>query len=357
MSEARKTLVIITPAFPANESETYWVPSQQSLAKAIKKKFPDLHITVLAYYYPYFRGEYSWHQIHVASFNGQDLGAVKKLLLFRNIWNRLKKIKKEEKLIGILSFWCREGALVSKWFAKRHNLKHFCWVCGQDARRTNQYAKWASLKSEELIAISDFIAEEYFRNHKIKPATVIPNGIDTDLFPADLNQQRDIDLLAVGSLIPLKQFDIFISVVKQLKERLPEIKAIICGDGGEKERLNSLIEKFNLKNNMTIVDAMMREEVLKLMGRTKILIHPSSFEGFSTVCLEALYAGANVISFVKPMHQEIKNWHIVKTNEEMVAKASDLLHSTNLSHEKVMVYSIEDNAGKFMRLFSLNIKK
>ena len=66
-------------------------------------------------------------------------------------------------------------------------------------------------------------------------------------------------------------------------------------------------------------------EILQLMKRAKIFLHTSSYEGFSTVCLEALYAGCHVISFIKPMEHDIGHWHIVQSKEEMVKKAMEIL--------------------------------
>ena len=42
MKNEQQTLVILTPAFPANESETSWVTTQQLFVKALKDHFPEL---------------------------------------------------------------------------------------------------------------------------------------------------------------------------------------------------------------------------------------------------------------------------------------------------------------------------
>lgn len=351
MSNDDKTIIIITPAFPANESETYWVPSQQLLVKALKRNFPQLIIIVISYSYPYKKASYSWNGIKIVSLDGMHRRKLKRPFLLLDMWNILKKIKNESNVIGLFSFWCREGALIGKWFGKWHKLKHFCWICGQDARKTNKYVKWIAPKSHEIVAISDFIREEFYKNHHVRPAEIIPNAIDPDSFPPVLSQERDIDLLAVGSLIPLKQFDVFISVVKILKPYLPGIKAIICGAGEEKENLETHIVKYKLENHIRLLDAMPQNDVLKLMQRTKVFLHPSAYEGFSTVCLEAIYAGAHVISFTKPMDHEIKNWHVVDTKEEMAEKGLVLLQNNNLTHERVLAYDMNDSAKKLMTLF------
>src|SRR5580765_7698670 len=105
MKKSNNTLVILTPAFPENESATYWVPSQQIFVKAIKKNFPELHVIVLAFQYPDHVNSYTWNGIPVISFNGMHKRKIQRLLLWRNIWRKLKNIYLENKVIGLFSFW------------------------------------------------------------------------------------------------------------------------------------------------------------------------------------------------------------------------------------------------------------
>jgi hypothetical protein len=44
-------------------------------------------------------------------------------------------------------------------------------------------------------------------------------------------------------------------------------------------------------------------------------------KGFGYVNLEALYAGASVVSFVRPMDEPIPNWHIANNEEGYAAKS------------------------------------
>lgn len=350
MTEPRKTVVIISPAFPENESATYWVPSQQLLVKAMKRNFPQYDFEVLTLLYPYQKGEYRWHDIPVTSYNGTKYPGPKRLLLWWKVWRKLKKIKQEKKLAGILSFWCMEAALVGTFFARRNNIPHYCWLCGQDARASNHYIKRIKPRANELIAISDFVAAEFSRNHHVKPAQVITNAIDTTMFPAQWPADRDIDILAVGALIPLKQYDKLIEITDKLRQHFPSLVVKIGGIGEEKDRLTRLIEQLGLNNNVELLGGIKHEAVLQLMQRTRLLIHPSSYEGFSTVCLEALYAGAQVISFVKPMNHDIKNWYIAGSTEDMTGKALELL-SNPMNHERISTFSIDDTAKQMMQLF------
>jgi glycosyltransferase involved in cell wall biosynthesis len=301
--------------------------------------------------FPPKKTEYTWHGIKVLSFDGKHLPNIRRLSLFFAIWKALKKIKKENNVIGLLSFWCRECALVGKWFAKWNSLKHFCWICGQDARKMNKMVKLIRPKAGELIAMSNFLAVEFERNHSIKPAHIIPNAIDPSSFPA-VTMERDIDILGAGSFEPLKQYDLFTRIVKEVQQKLPRVRAYHCGIGVEKENVQLLIKELKLENSLQLLGGKTHEELIGLMQRTKVFLHPSNYEGFSTVCLEALYAGAHVVSFCDPMEGNIAHWHIVQTKEEMIEKSLEILQQPHTEYTSVLVHSMDETVKAVMKLFS-----
>lgn len=349
MPDLQPALVIISPAFPRTEAETQWLPLQQQLAKTLQQQYPQIRIIVLSLYYPYETADYSWNGIAVSSFNGGNRGKIKHFLLWMNVWRKLTRIKKENRLIGIFSCWCGEAALMGRHFSRWNHLPHFCWICGQDAGKTNKFVKWIRPGGNELVAISHFIANEFYRNHGIKPKHIIPSAVDPKLFGED-QPERDIDILSAGSLSTLKQYEILVMILFNLKKTYPSIRAIHCGTGEERATIQQLIRNFGLEKNLSLLGEQPHSEVLKWMQRSRLFMHPSSYEGFGTVCLEALYAGAQVISFTKPINHEIKNWSIVRTPEEMQQKALELL-DRKFTPEKVLVYSIEEIAGKVMGLY------
>jgi glycosyltransferase involved in cell wall biosynthesis len=216
-------------------------------------------------------------------------------------------------------------------------------------RATNPYVKRIRPEPSSLITISDFLVDEFYRNHGIRPQHIIPMGIDVSMFGA--RPAKDIDVIGVGSLSRLKQYDLFVEIVGKLRENFPGIKTMLCGDGEEREHIEEMIQRLSLRENVILTGCVPHNEALSLLGRSKILMHPSSYEGFGMVCMEALYAGAHVVSFVKPMHHHIQSWHIVKNAVEMQAKVLELLSSEHMRHEPILLYSIDDTAKKVMQLF------
>jgi glycosyltransferase involved in cell wall biosynthesis len=89
------------------------------------------------------------------------------------------------------------------------------------------------------------------------------------------------------------------------------------------------------------------------MQRSKLFLHTSRYEGCSTVCLEALYAGAQVISFCYPFDHPVPHWHVVSDAEAMIAKAKELLQDPDTSiYTGIVKHSMEESAKAVMELFA-----
>lgn len=350
MKTEQPVLVILSPGFPANEADTTCLTSQQNLVQSINKIAPSLKIILVSFQYPFVASTYQWYGNTVISLNGQNKGKLSRLLLWRKAWLQLKKINRENKVAGLLSFWCGECALIGKYFGAQYHLPHYCWILGQDAKAQNNYVKYIKPPAEQLIALSDFLQDEFFRNHNIMPKQVIPNGIEPTAFPGG-SFHKTIHVFGVGSLIPLKRYDLFIELVHRLRQTMPNIKAVICGKGPEEEYLRSLVVKFSLQDNLTLAGELSHPEILQMMQESKVLMHPSSYEGFSTVCLEALYAGAHVVSFCNPMKTKIDNWHIVTTLDDMQQKITSLLKNDSVEHRRITPFSMDDTARAILHLF------
>jgi glycosyltransferase involved in cell wall biosynthesis len=351
MSQHRKTLVILIPGFPKNEHDSTCVPFPQSFVKNLNQLYPWLKIIVLAFQYPFSKGVYDWHGVEVHSFNGGNRGKIRRVFLWKSVWATLSGIMEKETVIGLLNFWLGECALVGKFAANKRKLKSFTWIMGQDAKKGNRYIPIVKPRAESLIALSDFISEEFYRNYQIKPEYIIPPGLDTSLFPA-ITGDRDIDILGAGSLIPLKQFDLFIKLISHLVKSRPTIRAVLCGDGPERSKLEQIIRENNLKDQISLKGELEHNKVLGLMQRAKIFLHTSSYEGFGMVCAEALYAGAKVVSFCKPMTSGFRHQYVVKSASEMEMKVQEILAIENGTPERILTFPMEECCVQILSLYN-----
>jgi glycosyltransferase involved in cell wall biosynthesis len=247
---------------------------------------------------------------------------------------------------GIICFWCNETALIGNYFAKRKNIIHKIWISGQDARKENRFVKWIKPLPQDLVAMSDFLKTEFEKNHGLRVDHVIQNAVAQTF----TNSVRDIDVIAAGSLIPLKQFEVVVEVIHELKKQNTKINAVIVGAGPQEQTLMQLTKKLDLEKTITFVGEIGHETLMTLMNRAKVLVHPSSYEGYSTVCLEALANGCHVVSFTYAENHPVKNWHIVNDKTEMIEKVNYALN-TETTFEPVLVRDIDTTVKKMMALF------
>ena len=347
-----RVLIVLTPGFPANEQDSTCLPAQQLFIKKFAAQHPSVTIIVLTYHYPYTNILYHWNGAMVIPFNGRNKRKADKLLLWRKVWKTLRAIRNRETIIGVLSFWCTECALLGHYFSRRFKLVHFCWILGQDAKKDNRFVRFIKPVPSELIAMSPFLAKTFERNHGIRPAHIIPNGVD-GAQRINVSEERDNDILAAGSLIPLKQYDVLIRVAAELVKDFPKLKVVLVGTGPEAAQLSNLIQVNILQQHVSMKGELAHEKVLELMQKAKVFAHPSSYEGFSTVCLEALQAGAHVVSFCEPGGEKVEQWHVVGGETEMKNKLKELLSEDALKHESVVPFRMEESAGAIGKLFGL----
>lgn len=347
----RKTLVILTPGFPENEADTTCIPERQIFVRVLKQSYPELNIVVVSFQYPNQPREYLWNGIKIIALGGKNKSGLHRRMTWIGAWQKLKRLNNDHQVIGLLSFWLDECAFIANKFSKKYAIKHYSWLLGQDARPDNKYVYQIMPDGDNLIALSDYLVDEFEKNYGIIPKHVIPGAIDTTLFKTQ-PMRRDIDVLGVGSLIPLKQYRIFIETIKFLKESHPDVKAVICGKGIEMQKLKDLVTFYRLENNITFKGELNHPEILEQMQRAKILLHPSSYEGFSTVLLEALYAGAHVVSFFRPMKDVFLHHHVVNDTDEMNAKTLTLLDDREREHDPVLVNNMTQMADSVVNLFS-----
>lgn len=351
MHHKETALLLLTPGFPAHENDSTCLPAQQNFIKAFNQLQPHTRLIIVSFQYPFKSSVYHWHGNMVFALGGKNKNGVMRRLLWQRAGTLLKELQQQYRICGLLSFWCDECALLAARFSNKYHVPHYCWLLGQDAKKGNRYVSKVAGGKNAFIALSDFISRSFMDHYHIQPAATVPLGVEPAQFTAAITE-KDIDLLAAGSLIPLKQFDVFIRVAGFIKTMFPQLNIVLCGDGPELEHLKAMAMQQGIAANISFTGALPHNDLLQLMQRTKIFLHPSAYEGFGMVCAEALYAGAQVISFCKPAAAVVKNWHIVADMNEMTAKAISLLQQLP-PPEKILYNSAAATAKSIMNLFRI----
>lgn len=121
---------------------------------------------------------------------------------------------------------------------------------------------------------------------------IIPNPINHTIL--SLNRRRDT-IITVGRLVPEKGYDIFIEVLKSIKISKPNFKATILGSGPEINNLLNLVFKYDLKDNVEIIEN--ETNVFKFLSKSTVFVVTSFTESFGLAMLESLSIGIPVVAF------------------------------------------------------------
>jgi len=113
-------------------------------------------------------------------------------------------------------------------------------------------------------------------------------------YKPELTESKD-SIVSVGRLVPWKGFEVLIEAFADLQKEFNNLHLDIIGDGPQKNVLEDLVQKLNLKQNINISGRMNHNELLEKLSES-ILVLNSGYEGLSHLILEAMSVGSPVIA-------------------------------------------------------------
>ncbi|MBC7862027.1 MAG: glycosyltransferase family 4 protein [Bacteroidia bacterium] len=343
-----KHILFISPGFADGISDSKCIPCLQQFALHLSKT-PGIKISILSLEYPFEEKEYDWNGITVYACGGKNRSWPLKSFNLKNALQKIKKINSDRKIDLINSFWFQDTALLGNFFCKRNEIPHVVTLMGQDVLAGNKYLRFFKNVSAKFICLSPF-QQAVFKKNSGQHAEVIPLGIDEKEFGELNTGPRAIDVLGAGGLSPVKQFNHFIEVIGLVKEKNPSIKAVLIGDGSEKENLLALTKKMGLQNNILFTGALERDLVLEYMQKSKILLHTSSFESFGYVFTEALASGMKIVSYPVGIATEA-SINKAGNNIHELSEIISFTLKTELSPEKSIPFPIGETIRKYCSLY------
>jgi len=348
MSNARHILFLV-PGFPKDENDFNCIPPLQEFLIKFQQYYSELEISVIAFQYPYHKYNYKWNDINIFPLAGKN-NKVKKLFIWLDALYTAKRIHKIKVVDVIHSLWLGECAMIGNILSRKFNCTHICTLMGQDVKKSNRYLRILKDCNIKLIALSKNQSKQFFKLTNRNVQEIIHWGIDDQQL---IDSERDIDLLAVGSLIPLKNYSLFVEIAAEAAKNYPEIKAVLVGEGPELSKLKKLVKERGIEANVEFKGLLNRKDIFKLMQRSKIFVHPSLFEGSGYVFAEALVNGMNIVSFNVGYAQDNLKWFIVNNEEEFFTITKKLLNE-KLGFYPVNLFPIEETVNNYASLYGMN---
>jgi len=159
--------------------------------------------------------------------------------------------------------------------------------------------------ANELISASAYIAqgvESCFG----RPSKMVPNGVDLSLFRSDRVRRSETRkelgipedapvLITVSALQGRKGIEKVLDVVGDLKQSMPDIRYILCGDGNNKdhEAFHAKVAALGIVPNVHFMGN--QKDVSGFYNAADLFVFLPEFEGFGIVALEAMASGLPLI--------------------------------------------------------------
>lgn len=170
-------------------------------------------------------------------------------------------------------------------------------------------------KCQQIWAVSNYTARQVELRHDIHPSfiKILNNCIDPffaaaddfckpqtllDKFGLEPDQPVLLTLTRLSSTEAYKGYNQVLECLPELIVKYPDIRYLIAGRADEVEqlRLQQLIERNGLANQVTLVGFIPESELSKLFRLADIFIMPSKKEGFGIVFIEAAACGCKIIA-------------------------------------------------------------
>ncbi|MFN8051326.1 MAG: glycosyltransferase family 4 protein [Acidimicrobiales bacterium] len=125
--------------------------------------------------------------------------------------------------------------------------------------------------------------------------TVVPPGVDQRYTPGTV-KTRSPHVLAVGRLVPVKDFARLIRLMAVVHERVPDAYLSIVGDGYEREDLDALIEELGARDYIRLLGRLDDDDLLDLYRSAWVVASTSIREGWGMTVTEAAACGTPCVA-------------------------------------------------------------
>ncbi len=158
-------------------------------------------------------------------------------------------------------------------------------------------------KGKHYNVISESTAEDmYSRGVPKKDVSIIHCGINRELYAHDASVKKyDYpSVLYLGRIKKYKSVQHLIEAFKIVKEKLPDAKLTIVGDGDYVAELKKLTESIGLQDSVLFTGYVSSEEKVERLRKSHVAVLPSLKEGWGLTNIEANSVGTTVVAANSP---------------------------------------------------------
>ena len=232
---------------------------------------------------------------------------------YKSVRKKIKKLIKNDKTI-LHATWLFPEGRAAYLLNKEFKIPYIVTLMGSDVNyldvnsKKYEYAKNIFNTASMITSVSQALFNTCERKHlpiKKDKSFLTHTVYETEKFNIyDKNKIREKLKLETeakiiffaGALRKLKNVDILIKSISDLKGKFNNLKLLIAGTGFEEGNLKELVKRENLKNYVTFLGNLDAESLINYYNAADVFCLPSKNEGLPNVIIEALLCGTPVVA-------------------------------------------------------------
>jgi glycosyltransferase involved in cell wall biosynthesis len=254
--------------------------------------------------------------------------------------------------VGIISFFLsrkikyvtREAVVLSTFIDNYPKYKRFLWGL----------YRFSFTRFNLIICQSFYMRDDLIKNFRVpsKMIRVINNPLEVKRILDNSKEQistekkAGFNIVAVGRIVYVKGFDLLIeslNLIKNLNFHLTIIGEKTPENPGYKDYIISLIEKYNLDENISFVGYTINPH--KHIANSDLLVISSRTEAFSNVAIEANALGVPVVAFNSPggmaeiIEEGVNGWLVTSGDIKSLAKTIFAVSQLKINSQEIARYT------------------
>jgi glycosyltransferase involved in cell wall biosynthesis len=173
---------------------------------------------------------------------------------------------------------------------------------GTESQRHHLETMVARSASAVAVTYTDAVAEVLHMGRRRSDISVLPHGVDVDLFvshgPKSARDSRR-RIVSLGKVLPHSGFDV---VIKALTS-MPDTDFVIVGGAvsdrqtkAEVRRLRALAQTLGVADRVVVSESVEQQDIPPLIRSADVVVCTPSHESFGTAALEAMACGVPVVA-------------------------------------------------------------
>ena len=193
------------------------------------------------------------------------------------------------------------GAILAKAISEREKIPYVVTVHSSIFARNivgprEQITARSALESaNRLLSVSGTLANDLERILGIQASnfTTVPNMIDVEKFPyTPLPENSTFTFGYMANMVPDKGHRTLLQAFKEVKNA----RLLLAGDGPLRKQLQELASAYGMDDRVEFVGTVPREKACEFFQGIDAFVHPSRYETFGIVLIEALSTGRPIVA-------------------------------------------------------------